>query len=125
MVSPKAIAVAGLSALALAASGCSGDSESEAEKFPASFEERYGSSENEATWYRHITATRMGDDGVFIITTDLGPESRWNGEETSSNTSAVICGAASKLALELGVLGDEIPGVNVKGRGGGGLISCA
>jgi hypothetical protein len=124
-VSPKAIAVAGLSAIAIAASGCGGGSESEAEKFPASFEERYGSPENEATWYRHVTATRMRDDGVFIITTDLGPESAWDGESARSNTSGVICGAASKLALDLGVLGDEIKSVNVKGRGGVGLVGCA
>ncbi|MDH4104148.1 MAG: hypothetical protein OEW52_11055 [Thermoleophilia bacterium] len=120
-MSPKAIAVAGLSALALAASGCSGGSESEAEKFRASFEERYGSPENEATWYRHITGLRMGDDGYFKITTDLGPEN----EEGSVMSGTVICRAASTLALELGVLGDEIRGVNVKGRDGGGLVGCA
>ena len=116
MVSPKAIAVAGLSAIALAAGGCSGGSESEAEKFRASFEERYGSPENEATWYRHITGMRMGDDGYFKITTDLNE---------ANDTAGTICGAASKLALELGELGDGIEGVIVMGSDGVELGGCA
>lgn len=118
-MSLKAIAVAGLSAIAIAASGCGGGSESEAEKFRASFEERYGSPENEATWYRHITGMRMGDDGYLRITTDLAPESEW------SETSGVICGAASKLALDLGVLGDGIEGVYMVGSDGVQLGGCA
>ena len=113
MVSLKAIAVAGLSAIAIAiaASGCSGDSDGEAEsisKFSAAFEERFGSPGNEAPWYQHITA-RMGDDGYFKITTDLN---EWN------DTAGVICGAASTLALDLGELGDGIKGVIVTDSGG-------
>ena len=42
MVSPKAIAVAGLSAIAIAASGCSGDSDPEAEGLRAAFTKIYG-----------------------------------------------------------------------------------
>jgi hypothetical protein len=120
-VSRKAIAVAGLSAIAIAASGCSGGSESEVEKFPASFEDRYGNSDNEATWYRHVTGTRMRDDGFFMITTDLGPET----EESELMSGKVICGAASKLALDLGQLGDGIKGVIVIGSDGGAVVGCA
>ena len=116
MVSRKAIAVTGLSALAIAAGGCSGGSESEAEKFPATFEERYGSPENEATWYRHITGLRMGDDGYFRITTDL------NG---GNDTWGTICGAASKLALDLGELGDGIKGVILIDSDGVEVGGCA
>ena len=118
-MSLRAIVVAGLGAIAIAASGCSGGSESEAEKFRASFEERYGSPENEATWYRHITGMRMGDDGFFKITTDLGPENE------GSEMSGVICGAASKLALDLGELGDGIKGVIVVDSDGVQLVGCA
>jgi len=49
-VSPKAIAVAGLIAIAIAASGCSGDSDPEAE-FRAAFEKEFSA----APWYHHIT----------------------------------------------------------------------
>jgi hypothetical protein len=120
-VSRKGIAAAGLSAIALAASGCSGGSESEVEKFPASFEDLYGSPDNEATWYRHVTGTRMADDGYFKITTDLGPEN----DEESEMSGKVICGAASKLALDLGELGDGITGVIVIGSDGGMVVGCA
>lgn len=119
-MSPKAIAVAGLSAIAIAASGCGGGSESEAEKFPASFEERYGSPENEATWYRHVTGMRLRDDGYFTIRTDLGPEN-----EEASESGKVICRAASTLALDLGQLGDGIKGVIVIGSDGGMVVGCA
>ena len=118
LVSLKATAVAGLSAIAIAASGCSGDSDSEAEsisKFSAAFEERFGSPGNEAPWYQHITA-RMGDDGYFKITTDLN---EWN------DTAGVICGAASTLALDLGELGDGIKGVIVTDSDGVELGGCA
>ena len=120
-MSPTAIAVSGLSSLAIAASGCSGGSESEGEKFPASFEDRYGNSDNEATWYRHVTGTWMGDDGFFKIRTDLGPET----EEGAEMSGKVICRAASGLALELGQLGDGIKGVIVIGSDGGAVVGCA
>jgi hypothetical protein len=116
----RAIGLVGLSALVVAASSCSGGSESEVEKFPASFEDRYGNSDNEATWYRHVTGTRMGDDGYFKITTDLGPES-----EGSEMSGKVICRAASTLALDAGQLGDGIKGVIVIGSDGGAIVGCA
>ena len=91
-MSPKAIAVAGLSAIALAAGGCSGDSDAEAESPPATtteqvetqppaqslvnitklraeFKERFGTPPNEAPWYRHITAINWANDQLEIKTT--------------------------------------------------------
>ena len=58
-MSPKAIAVAGLSAIAIAASGCSGDSDPEAE-FRAAFKKSFG----EAPWYHHITGMEVAAETV-------------------------------------------------------------
>ena len=52
-MSGRAIAVAGLSAIALAASGCGGDSDPEAE-FRAAFEKEVSG----APWYHHITGIK-------------------------------------------------------------------
>ena len=52
-MSPKAIAVAGLSAIAIAASGCGGDSDSGAE-LSAAFKKGFG----EAPWYHHVTGVK-------------------------------------------------------------------
>ena len=67
-MSPKAIAVAGLSAIAIAASGCSGDSDPEAE-FSAAFKKRFG----EAPWYHHVTGVKMSSEhpNWLEVTTDL------------------------------------------------------
>lgn len=72
-MSPKAIAVAGLSAIAIAAGGCSGDSDAEAE-FRAAFEKKFSA----APWYQDITGMEVevadGSGGAHIeLTTDLGP----------------------------------------------------
>lgn len=117
-MSPKAIAVAGLSALALAASGCGGDSDPEA-KFRAAFEEEFSA----APWYHHVTGIEVKDDGLKI-TTDLGPESAWDGESESGETSRVICRAAWGVAFDNEVI-DGSEGVSVKGMDGVGLIGCA
>jgi len=58
-VSREAIAVAGLSAIAIATSGCSGGSESEAEKFRAAFKETFGTPPHERPWYHLITGMKM------------------------------------------------------------------
>jgi len=108
-VSPKAIAVAGLSAIALAASGCGGDSDPEAE-FRAAFKEKFG----EATWYHHITGIEVKDMGIEI-TTDLDPKSAGWGP---------ICSAAYGLAVDNETI-DGGEGVGLIGRGGVGLGGCA
>ena len=116
-MSPKAIAVAGLSALALAASGCAGDSDPEAE-FRVAFEKEFST----APWYHHVTGIEVKDSSLEV-TTDLGPESKWDGEG-SGETSGAICRAAWGVAVATGLI-DESEGVGVKGRGGRGLIGCA
>ena len=70
-MSPKAIAVAGLSALAVAASGCSGDSDPEAE-FRVAFKKKFSA----APWYHHITGMEVTDASGrphIEVSTDLGP----------------------------------------------------
>ena len=120
-MSPKAIAVAGLSALAIAASGCGGDSEAE---FRAAFKKKFG----EAPWYHHITGIEVNDKAGNVtavnVTTDLGPESAWDGESEWSGTSGVICRAAYGVAIETGAI-DGGEGVGVMGRDGVGLGGCA
>ena len=115
MVSRKAIAVAGLSAIALAASGCSGDSDTEAESTPATtteqvetqppapsavditkvraaFKERYGTPGDEASWWGHITGVKVSsvNSRTLEITTDF--------EEIGNRLTGVICRAGFDAA---------------------------
>ena len=115
-MSPKAIAVAGLSAIAIAGSGCGGDSDPEAD-FRAAFKKSFG----EATWYRHITGMEVADGSArphIKVTTELGPEN--NGSETVRT----ICLAAINFAFESGAV-DEIPEGTVTGSDGVGMGACA
>jgi len=78
-VLPKAIGVAVLSSIAIAAAGCIGGSDAEAEspldikKFRAEMKERFGTPPNEARWYRHITAINWAN-GHLEVTADFTPE---------------------------------------------------
>ena len=142
-MSSKAFAVAGLSAIAIAAGGCSGDSDAEAEsppattteqvetqrpappavdiaKFRAAFKERFGTPGDEASWWGHIIGMKMdyGDYQILEIATDLAPPD-------SSSVGPEICQAASNLAIDLGELGDRIKWVSVMGSDGVGLGGCA
>ena len=115
-MSPKAIAVAGLSAIAIAASSCSGDSDPEAE-FRAAFEKEFSA----APWYHHITGIKVKDGSGrphIKVTTELGPEN--NGTETVRT----VCLAAINFAFESGAV-DEIPEGTVTGSDGVGLGACA
>jgi hypothetical protein len=97
-VSPKTIAVAGLSAIAIAASGCGGDSDREAE-LSAAFKKRFG----EAPWYHHVTGVKMSSENsnYLEVTTDLG---------AGSNTlMGAICRAAYGFAKQ--EVGDRIEAV--------------
>ena len=99
-MSPKAIAVAGLSAIALAASGCAGDTESGAD-VSAAFKERFG----EAPWYRHVTEVKMSSaehPNSLEVTTDL--------DEVSETLTGAICHAGFSLEHEVV---DEIEAVVV------------
>jgi hypothetical protein len=116
LVSRKAIAVAGLSAVAIAASGCGGDSDPDAE-LRAAFEKNFST----APWIHHITGMEVADGSGrphIKVTTELGPEN--NGSETAST----ICSAAINFAFESGAV-DEIPEGEVIGSDGVGLGGCA
>ena len=100
MVSPKAIAVAGLSAIAIAASGCGGDSDSGGE-LSAAFKKRFG----EAPWYRHVTEVKMSSEHpttYLIVTTDF------QGNDSLTET---ICRAAFDFAVD--EVGDQIEAVGM------------
>jgi hypothetical protein len=140
-VSPRAIAVAGLSAIVIAASGCSGDSDAEAESPPATtaeqvetqppaqsavnitklraeFKERFGTPPNEAPWYRHITAINWAN-GQLEIKTDIRPEEY----EGSDRLRGAICGEPLKLAFEQQAEPVDLIAA-VTGVGGVGLGYC-
>jgi hypothetical protein len=91
-----------VSAIALAAAGCTGDSDAEAEsrgditKLRAELKERFGTPPNVAPWYRHITAINWANgqpDGYrqVKVTTDLDKGIEFPGE---------MCGAVFGLALK-------------------------
>ena len=117
-MSPKTIAVAGLSAIAIAASGCSGDSDPEAE-FRAAFKKKFG----ETTWYHHITGIKVKDRGL-VLRTDLDPDNDLPGSDFSFAYAGSICGPAYRVATETGAI-DSGEYVNVKDRDGVGILSCA
>jgi len=109
-VSPKAIVVAGLSAIAIGASGCMGGSDPEAE-LRAAFEKNYG----DETWSHHITGIEAKDDGLDI-TTDLDPKGDFE-------TWGRICGQAYRVAIDTGAI-DSGEWVHMRGRHGVGGVSC-
>ena len=123
-MSPKAIAVAGLSAIALAAGGCSGDSDAEAgspvdvTKLRAEFKERFGTPGNEAPWYRRITAINWAN-GQLEVTTDLSPD------EYQASGPPTPCVEIFNLASEqLEEPGETALIVAVFGPGGVRMGSC-
>ena len=105
---PRAVAVAVLSSIAIAASGCGGGSDPEAE-FRAAFKKKFG----EATWYQHVTGIEVEDTWVEI-TTDFDQES--NPSYTGPDGRG-ICGIAMHFALNNEV-GDGIEGVRMMGSDG-------
>lgn len=117
-MSRKAIVVAGLSAVAFAASGCTGGS-NEAEhplditKFRAEVKERFGTPPNEAPWYRHITAINWANEQTLEITADL-----------DESESRIPCGLLWRLAFEQADKPNSL-GVQIVGSDGGGQGGCA
>ena len=145
----RAVAVVGLSAIAFAASGCSGDSDAEAEspvattsgqvethstaqssvdvsKFRAAFKDTYG----EQPWYGQITGMKITGTGL-AIRTKLPAGSAWDGEGYWDGDAGAICRAAVGVALDLGLMKQgsrmqsAIEGVGMFGSGGVGLGGCA
>ena len=109
-MSPKAIAVAGLSAIAIAAGGCSGDSDPETE-FSAAFKKDFST----APWIHHITRVKVSSEhsSTLEVTTDL--------DEVSDTLTGAICEAGFQFADDHEV-GDGIEAVRVirsDGKDGG------
>ena len=108
-MSPKAIAVAGLSAIALAANGCGGDSDSEAE-FSAAFKKDFST----APWIDHITGVKMSSEypTSLVVTTDL--------HKASETLTGAICSAGFQFAddHEVSEVGDPIEAVVIIGPDG-------
>lgn len=106
-MSRKAIVVAGLSAIAIAASGCSGDSDPEAE-FRAAFEKKFSA----APWYHHITGMEVTDGSGrphIEVTTDLRPG--------DGQPDRGFCGVIRGFAFDSGAY-DEIATITVIGADG-------
>jgi len=102
LVSPKAIAVAGLSAIAIAAGGCSGDSDPETE-FTAAFKKDFST----APWIHHVTGVKVHSElhpNSLEVTTDL--------HKASDTLTGAICKAGFQFADDHEV-GDEIEAVVV------------
>jgi len=135
-VSREAIAVAGLSAFAIATSGCTGDSDAEAETGPATttgqvgtqpparsavniakiraaFKETFGTPPHERPWYHLITGMKLSsvNSRWLEITAEL---------KESDPLLGVICGAAMNVEA-----GDGIEAVRVMGSDGVELGGCA
>ena len=108
-MSAKALAVAGLSAIAIAAGGCSGDSDPETE-FSAAFKKDFST----APWIHHITGVKLSSSSPTLeVTTDL--------DEVSDTLTGAICEAGFQFADDHEV-GDGIEAVRVirsDGKDGG------
>jgi hypothetical protein len=140
VVSRKAIAVAGLSAIAIAAGGCSGDSDAEAEsppattteqvetqppaqptvdisKFRAAFKERYGTPPDERPWYGLITGMKIAPREIVTVSSSYRVLDVTTKLESPSDTVvAEICEAVFALDSETRI-GIEV--VRVIGSDGG------
>ena len=91
----KAIAVAGLSAIAIAASGCGGDSDPEA-GFTAAFKKDFST----APWIHHITGVKMSSEYPthLHVTTDL--------HKASDTLTGAICHAGFQFGDDH--VGDDV-----------------
>jgi hypothetical protein len=124
VVSRKAIAVAGLSAIAIAAGGCSGDSDAEAEsppattteqvetqppaqsavdisKFRAAFKETFGTPPDKRPWYGLITGMKMAPREIVTVSSSYRVlEITTKLESPSDTVVAKICEAVFALDSE-------------------------
>ena len=114
------MAVGALTLIAgLAASGCTGRSDAEAEspvdisQLRADLEERFGTSGNEAPWYHHITAIEWAN-GQLEVRTDASP-----GEGLRPP-----CGEILRLAFAQGEPGTISVGVAMFGAAGVAFGGC-
>jgi hypothetical protein len=125
LVLPRIIVVAGLSAIAIAASGCSGDSDAEAEsspattteqvatqppaqptvdisKFRAAFKETFGTPPDERPWYGLITGMKMAPREIVTATSSYRVlEITTKLESPSDTVVSEICEAVFALDSEM------------------------
>ena len=122
-MSPKAIAVAGLSAIAIAASGCGGDSDSASAseaKFRSAFMKRFATAPSALQWYDRITGMEVVD-GRLEIATDLEPDT----DDVLYNARAyaeAICQGVLNFSFESNAEGIET--TSVTGLDGVPLAQC-
>ena len=133
----------------IVASGCGGGSDAEAEsppatttkqvqtqprthpavdisQFRAAFKKAYGIPPNRMPWYGLITGMKMNGTSL-VITTKLPPNSARDGKDGDWGDAGAICGAATRLALDLGLMNETqsaLEWAHVVGSGVG-LVSCA
>ena len=124
LVLPRIIVVAGLSAIAIAASGCSGDSDAEAEsppattteqvetqppaqptvdisKFRAAFKETFGTPPDERPWYGLITGMKIAPREIVTATSSYRVlEITTKRESLSDTVVSEICEAVFALDSE-------------------------
>ena len=118
---PRIIVIAGLSAIAIAASGCSGDSDAEAESppattteqvetqppaqptvdistFRAAFEETFGTLPDERPWYGLITGMKLAPREIVTATSSYRVlEVTIKSESLSDTATGEICEAVFAL----------------------------
>jgi hypothetical protein len=123
------IAVVGVSAMALAVSGCFGGSDAEAEgpvdisQLRDDLEERFGTPGNEAPWYRRITAINWAN-GHLEVTTDFTLE-EYKASGPGAGRPTPTCVETFKLAsAQLAEPDETALIVAVIGPGGVALGSC-
>ena len=121
-MSRKAIAVAGLSAIAIAAGGCSGDSDAETDaKFRSAFKKRFATAPSALQWYDRITGMEVVD-GRLEIATDLESDT----DDVLYNARAyaeAICQGVTNFSFEGNAEGIET--TSVTGIDGVPLAQCA
>ena len=140
---PRIIVVAGLSAIAIAASGCSGDSDAEAEsppttteqvetrppaeptvdiaKFRAAFRETFGTPPDERPWYGLIIAMKMAPREIVTATSSYRVlEVMTKLESPSDTVVSKICEAVFALASETRTGIEAVRVIDSDGDEGGG-----
>ena len=122
-MSPKAIAVAGLSAIAIAGSGCGGDSDSASEaKFRFAFKKRFATAPSALLWYDRITGMEVVD-GRLEIATDLEPDT----DDVLYNAQAyaeAICQGVLNFSFSSESNAEGIKTTSVTGLDGVPLAQC-
>jgi hypothetical protein len=143
-MSRKAIVVVVLSAIAMAASGCSGDSDAEAEsppattteqvetqppaqptvdisKFRAAFKERYGTPPDERPWYGLITGMKMAPREIVTASSSYRvlDITTTKLESPSDTVVAKICEAVFALDSETRIGIEAVRVIGPDGEDGG------